>query len=556
MTGVATRADRPRQDTTASSLAARVSTRPRVRAVSGLFQDGDTSLLDQVPRARRLLAIVDDSPGAARLRTHLAALRATGRLDAYQLVRAGEVAGLGAAEAIDHLATVAKRAGLGRTDAFVTYCGPPASDWAAIVAALYRRHTSEVRAVADESSLHRTLRAGSGTRTSLPDVPIGIPRRRLSVLVDADRLPLHAVDPAPGEEVATVGYTVEWGHGVLGATSPLLDDWLPAHSRVLAVVDAFATRAVADLCRYLSRRRAPWRVVPVASSHHVKRMIAVTEVLKAADAMGMGAEDRLLAVGGGTVLDLTGTAALLHPRGTPYVRVPTTLVGQIDAGIGLKVGVDAAGTKNLLGGYHPPLACLCDPRLLRSLPPRELRNGLAEAVKIAVVADAELFDLIERHHDRLLDGAAGELVLRRATEAMLGQLRLDPFEEDPRRLPDFGHELGHLVEVGSGYRLGHGEAVSVGMAFSSHLALETGRLTPASYERIITLLRAIGLPVFHDLCEPQQLWRWLCEDISRYKGGRPHLVVPTGIGSGDYVDSLDELDAGMLGRACRGLAAR
>ena len=138
---------------------------------------------------------------------------------------------------------------------------------------------------------------------------------------------------------------------------------------------------------------------------------------------------------------------------------------------------------------------------------------------------------------------------------MLGELSANPFETEVRRLPDFGHEFGHQLESASGYRLRHGEAVSVGMAVSAHLAVQAGRLAPADNARLVRLLRRAGLPVYDRRCDPELLWRWLGTDIALHKGGQPHLVVPTGIGTGGFIDSLDDLTPGMVRRACADLAA-
>ncbi|MGX7676588.1 3-dehydroquinate synthase family protein [Plantactinospora sp. DSM 117369] len=372
--------------------------------------------------------------------------------------------------------------------------------------------------------------------------------------------------PAPvrAHRIRKLGYRVAFTAGVLAPDNPVLSGYLPAGARVLAVVDDYSptvTAAVRDALarRYRQGRLAGCTVLPVRSSPGGKTYEAAGRLLRRVRRLGLGPADRILAVGGGTVLDLVGYVAACHPGGTPYLRVPTTLVGLVDAGVGLKVGVDLDGRKNLLGAYHPPLACLCDAGFLATLPEAEFRCGLAEIVKIALVRDARLYTLVEEHHAVLRDpGAAPVLdeVLRRAVAAMLVELEENPWERRLRRLADFGHEFGHVLEERSGYRLRHGEAVAVGMALSCRLGVAAGRLPYTVADRAETLLRRIGLPTYDDCCDAAELWRALRTHVLPHKGGELHLAVPVGIGVGGFVDSIDEIGAADLHRAWSVLCRR
>jgi 3-dehydroquinate synthetase len=196
---------------------------------------------------------------------------------------------------------------------------------------------------------------------------------------------------------------------------------------------------------------------------------------------------------------------------------------------------------------------VCDTGFLGTLAPRELRCGLAEAIKIATVCDARLFDLIERHHGDLLAGrdtAAARTILDRSIAAMLRELEANPFEDNLRRLPDFGHEFGHPLESLSRYRLRHGEAVAIGMGLSSCLATYAGYLDRSELRRILTLLRTVGLPLHDRVCEADVLWHKLTDEVLPHKAGRLHLAVPRRIGAGDFIESIDEITVDMLGDAC------
>ncbi|MFI9644287.1 hypothetical protein ACIG87_30260 [Micromonospora sp. NPDC051925] len=364
-------------------------------------------------------------------------------------------------------------------------------------------------------------------------------------------------------EVPT-SFPLRFTDDVLAPHTAALTDLLPERCQVLAVVDPYAPDQVDRVQRLLSGCRdrgylARFTVLPVVATEHTKNLTQVAEVLRVAEGLGLGADDRLLVVGGGTLMDSVGYAAYLYRGDTPYIRVPTTLVGMVDAGVGLKVGVNLNGHKNLLGAYHPPLACLRDVAFLRTLAPAELRCGLAEVIKIAVVCDAELFALVEQHHADVLtarDTPQVREILDRATQAMLRQLAANPWEEDLRRLPDFGHEFGHALESMSGYRLRHGEAVAIGMALSSYLAFRTGYLGHDDLERLLSLLRRTGLAVWSPVCDPAALWRRLHGEVVPHKAGWLHLVVPRRIGVGDFIDSIDEISAHLVADACTELAAR
>ena len=202
----------------------------------------------------------------------------------------------------------------------------------------------------------------------------------------------------------------------------------------------------------------------------------------------------ILAIGGGVVCDVTGFAASTYVRGMPFGYAPTTLLAQVDAAIGGKTGVNFHGYKNLIGTFQQPRFVLCDPALLKSLPPEEIRNGLAEAVKHAAIADAKYFDFLEANAERILaldDDLIGRLVgdsIRIKTEVV----NRDPTETGPRRLLNFGHTIGHGIEKTQ--HLAHGESVAAGMLAAARLSVRLGVAPAADAARLEALLARFGLP--------------------------------------------------------------
>ncbi len=364
--------------------------------------------------------------------------------------------------------------------------------------------------------------------------------------------------------VRQMSFPVVIHEGILDPAQSPLADYLPAGARILAVVDGYGAATTAAVDRLLGTYQRDGRVrgydvQVLTASPAAKVLPTVQTVLARAERLGLGPDDRIIAVGGGTVMDTVGFAAALYDGATPFIRVPTTLVGLVDAGVGFKVGVDAEGHRNLLGAYHPPVACLGDPEFLHTLPSPELRCGLAEMIKIAAVRDGELFELIEDGYRDVLARRTGPTVtqlIHRSIVAMVTDLVGNPCETELRRLPDFGHEFGHMLETASGRRLRHGEAVAIGMALSCELATSTGWLAAEDADRILRLLQSAGLPVYDACCDPAALWQGLRDGVVPHKGGHLHLAVPVGIGSGGFIEPLSAIGLPLLERACQQLRLR
>jgi 3-dehydroquinate synthetase len=371
--------------------------------------------------------------------------------------------------------------------------------------------------------------------------------------------------PAPTEHrTRRLSFSVTAETNVLDPQRSSLAGYLPTGARVLAFVDGYREAPVAALDSLLAAYRQAGRIRDfavhvLAPAPALKSLSTARRVVAHAERMGLGPDDRIVVAGGGTVMDAVGFGAALYRGMTPFIRIPTTLVGLVDGGVGFKVGVDAEGRKNLIGAYHPPAACLCDPQFLQTLPSRELRCGLAEMIKIAAIADRELFELIEDYHGDVLARQPGPSVLRlirQSIVAMVTDLAVNPCEAQLRRLPDFGHEFGHVLEVTSGMRLRHGEAVAIGMALSCQLASAAGYLSAPDRDRILGLIQRVGLPVHDSACDPAVLRDWLHADVVPHKGGSLHLAVPTAIGAGGFIESVSAIELPMLADACESLRDR
>jgi 3-dehydroquinate synthase len=255
----------------------------------------------------------------------------------------------------------------------------------------------------------------------------------------------------------------------------------------------------------------------------------------------------VIIIGGGAVMDAVGLAAALVHRGLRQVRVPTTVLGQNDAGVGVKNGVNFLGGKNAIGTFAPPHAVLNDFDFLRTLSQRDWLCGVAEAWKVSIIRDRGFFDWLCGHAERFpaRDEAAMEALVRRCAEIHLEHIRTsgDPFEYGRARPLDFGHWSAHKLELMSGFRISHGEAVATGVLLDSLYARKQGWLSQEEIGRITRGLKASGFQLwFEELDQRDAAGKRIVlaglEDFREHLGGELTVTFPRGIGARQEVHSL------------------
>lgn len=332
---------------------------------------------------------------------------------------------------------------------------------------------------------------------------------------------------------------------------------LVAGNAVMLVIDetVMATYG-APILLYLSERTKLVAYLTISSEETAKNFETVERICREAAAAGLDRRGIILAVGGGVVLDIAGLAASLYRRGIGYLRVPTTLTAIVDVALGIKQAINFAGKKNALGSFYPPLAAVAHLSFLRSLDRRHISSGLAEIVKIALVRDARLFELVEESGTALLRSrfqlpysVASEIVVR-AQAAMLEELEPNLHEDNLRRLVDLGHTFSPALEEDSQYCLAHGEAVAIDILISLAIGTIRGMCSPGLFERVAALFEAVALPLTHPSCRKPVLKRALC-DTRRHRAGDLNLVIPTDLGHATFiqhvVDSEIEEALAMIG---------
>jgi len=279
----------------------------------------------------------------------------------------------------------------------------------------------------------------------------------------------------------------------------------------------------------------------VAPGERTKSLRALERVYRAMVEARVTRESAVVALGGGVVGDLAGFAAATFLRGVPCVQVPTSLLAMVDSSVGGKTAVNLGAAKNLVGAFAQPAAVVCDPVTLRTLPPRELRSGLAEAIKHGVIRDPGYLSLIEKHLAELLSGdadARGALVSGscRIKAAVVGA---DEREAGLRRVLNYGHTFGHGFEAAGGLRrLRHGEAVSIGMMCAGELSVRLGLLSPQDAARIGGILRAAGLPTHAPGLDAEQVLAAMEFDKKAGPEGL-RFVVARAIGEVEVISGVD-----------------
>ena len=254
---------------------------------------------------------------------------------------------------------------------------------------------------------------------------------------------------------------------------------------------------------------------------------------------GLDRKSTIIALGGGVTGDLAGFAACTFMRGVPWVGIPTSLLAMVDSSLGGKTGFDLPYGKNLVGAFHSPRLVLVDPALLTTLPEAEFRSGLAEVVKHGVISDPVLFDLCSHGEDHVIHNL--EEILRRAVAVKVCYVRDDPFEEGSRATLNYGHTVGHGIELASGFRIRHGEAVAIGMVVEARVAEHLSLSSSGLSLQIANALAGLGLPTkipadlkHEDILEAMKV------DKKR-RAGKIRFALPVRIGDVRWGIEIDDM---------------
>ncbi|NCS77735.1 MAG: 3-dehydroquinate synthase [Microcystis aeruginosa K13-07] len=272
----------------------------------------------------------------------------------------------------------------------------------------------------------------------------------------------------------------------------------------------------------------------IPAGENYKTLDSIAEVYDSALAHRLERSSTMVALGGGVIGDMTGFAAATWLRGVNFVQVPTTLLAMVDASIGGKTGVNHPQGKNLIGAFYQPKLVLIDPSVLKSLPVREFRAGMAEVIKYGVIWDAELFKQLE-DSDNLasfsqIDGELLQTIITKSCQAKADVVIKDEKEAGLRAILNYGHTIAHGIESLTGYtKINHGEAVAMGMVAAGAIAVKLGMWTEAENQRQTALIAKSGLETQIPPLNPDQMIETLTAD-KKVKDGKVRFILPTAIG--------------------------
>ncbi len=323
-------------------------------------------------------------------------------------------------------------------------------------------------------------------------------------------------------QAPSAGYEVRIGAGLLAGLGPAVREVTGARRCMLVsgenVFPLYGGAALESL--RAAGLQAEFAVFPAGEG--TKSLATYGDLLERLTGARFTRGDCLVALGGGVTGDLTGFAAATYQRGVPYVQVPTTLLSAVDASVGGKTALNLPAAKNQVGAFYQPSLVLCDTDTLATLPDRELRSGMVEVIKYAVLGDADLFDTL------MCGCYSMEEIIEICVRMKAGIVAEDETDRGRRRLLNLGHTFGHAVESKSAYRLTHGECVAIGMAMICRAAVRLGRLDAASEKAVSELLERAGLPTRTDFGQ-EELFETLLLD-KKFDSGKLHLVVPRAVG--------------------------
>lgn len=329
------------------------------------------------------------------------------------------------------------------------------------------------------------------------------------------------------------------GDGVLADESGELQEWV-RQRRVFVISSPSVLELHSSVLESVSGQAGSWHILVVPDGEEAKSVDVAADLWASMLEAGGKRDSGVIAFGGGSVGDLGGFVAGCFMRGLEYVQLPTTLLAQVDAAVGGKTAVNLPQAKNSVGLFHHPERVIVETRFLKTLPHAELRSGLMEVLKMAVICDAELFSVLERELDRLLEGDAALLapVVAAAVRGKIDIVERDPLETGERMLLNLGHTLGHALEASLDYQsLRHGEAVGYGILFAIRLAAQRG-FSEERAERIRQLVERFDLPRIQ-VPDADPLLRLMGRDKKVGEGGW-RWVLPVELGNCEVVSDLAE----------------
>lgn len=348
-----------------------------------------------------------------------------------------------------------------------------------------------------------------------------------------------------------IDYDLTYVDGVFEPANTELADHYRPYGRCLMVVDETVHELYGEQIKtYFDHHDIALTVVPIQIRETAKSLETFERIVGEFDSFGLVRTEPVLVVGGGLTTDVAGFACASYRRNTPYIRIPTTLIGLIDASVSIKVAVNYGNNKNRLGAYHASRSVLLDFSFLRTLPEDQVRNGMAELIKISTVGNLEIFSMLEEHGPELLrtrfghlDGSAelreiADRLTYSAIETMLELEAPNLHEIDLDRVIAFGHTWSPTLELTPTDPFFHGHAINIDMALSTTVAETRGLLTPDERDRVLAVMSSLGLSLDSPHLTADLLER-ATASIVKTRDGKLRAALPDPIGQCRFVNDLD-----------------
>jgi len=346
-------------------------------------------------------------------------------------------------------------------------------------------------------------------------------------------------------------YQVLLGSGLLASAGEHLGKLVGGRRVFVITVPPVRRRWGKILLQSLAKAGIQAQALEMADGERCKRLATLEKLAESLVKLGADRSATLIALGGGVVCDVTGFLSSVYMRGLDVIQIPTTVLAQVDAAIGGKTGVNLQSGKNLLGTFHQPRVVLIDPNVLTTLPSREYRAGLYEALKCGIIGNAGLFRLFEDRRREILDRDPGvvEKVIAESVRLKARVVSADEREGGLRQVLNLGHTIGHALEAETRYtQLLHGEAVAWGMIAATLIALSSGKLDSVTAERITTAILGFGrLPRMK--FQTTGVLKRLQSD-KKTRQGVVHFVLPRKIGK---VEIVSDVPAPVVRAAVEGI---
>lgn len=315
-------------------------------------------------------------------------------------------------------------------------------------------------------------------------------------------------------------------------------------ARRFVIVDSNVERHYSEQIReYFDFHKIDARVLVFPSGEKNKTVDNYLWVLRELDKFPINRRDEpIIAIGGGVLTDIAGFVASSYRRGIPHIKVPTTLMGYVDASIGIKAGINFNNNKNRLGAFEPPKKVFLDRNFLKTLSQRHILNGMCEMIKLAVIKDYEIFKLLESHGTSSIEtkfqDETSSSILDRSVGGMLEELQPNLFEDDLARKVDFGHTFSYGLETHPEADLLHGEAVLIDILISSLLAAARNLLSEQELNRIFEIVAKFGIVLNDELVTAELLWNTLRER-TYHRNGFQRVPLPQGLGGCTFANDIN-----------------